>query len=114
MNCGQRCACLKRSGLQPAHLAFSVNGFSFCSLLLKLACYYLSHPVSCQGSWLGKMLSFPDRKKLGRERGHYCMHSSISMNLMILDGCICLAGLETKHVTKIVWLIKGMKQKVIL
>lgn len=42
------------------------------------------------------------------------MHSSMSMNLMILDGCMCLAGLKTKHVTRIVWLIKGMKQKVIL
>lgn len=39
------------------------------------------------------------------------MHSSISMDLMILDGCICLTGFKTKHVTKSVWLIKCKREK---
>lgn len=43
MNCGQGHACLKRSSLLSAHLAFCANSFSFWFLFLKLASDHLSH-----------------------------------------------------------------------
>lgn len=57
-------------------------------------------------------LFYTQGSKVG-ERGGDCMHSSISMDLMILDGCKCLAGFKTKHVAKSVWLIKCKKDRII-